>query len=112
LNSTQFLARFVRAFDSRKPAPSKPNVLVIGGARPNWPNLAGAKFKPAHDGFEREFKLFDRVEDGMCTRCAPGGQRKSRDNQREQAELNTVECQRRTDVSGDGVISFGKRQWR
>jgi hypothetical protein len=27
--------------------------------------------------------------------CAPGDQRKSRDNKREQGELNVLECQRR-----------------
>jgi hypothetical protein len=39
--------------------------------------------------------------------CAPRDQRKSSYNQREQAELNALQCQRRADVSGE-VISLGK----
>ncbi len=39
--------------------------------------------------------------------CAPGDQRKSSNNQREQAELSALRCQRRADVS-QGVISFAK----
>ncbi len=35
-----------------------------------------------HDGLDRKFKRFNRLEGGVCTMCAPGGQRKSSDNQR------------------------------
>jgi hypothetical protein len=39
---------------------------------------------------------------------APGDQRKSGDNQREQAELNVLRCQRRADVFESGGISLDK----
>jgi hypothetical protein len=38
------------------------------------------------DGLEREFNFFKVLEDGVCTMCAPGDQRKSSDKQRERAE--------------------------
>jgi hypothetical protein len=40
---------------------------------------------------EREFKSFNWLEGGVCTTCAPGDQRKSRNNQREQAEPNALD---------------------
>jgi hypothetical protein len=40
--------------------------------------------------------------------CAPRDQRKSNDNQREQAELNAMQCQRQADVSDYELNSFGK----
>jgi len=36
--------------------------------------------------------------------CAPRDQRKSSNNQREQAELNALRCQLRADVSGEGDL--------
>ena len=51
--------------------------------------------KLAHDGLEREIKIFNRLEGGVCTTCAPEDQRKSDDNQREHAELNVLRCPRR-----------------
>jgi hypothetical protein len=36
----------------------------------------------ADDGLEREFNFFNVLEGGVCTMCAPGDQRKSRDKQR------------------------------
>jgi len=35
--------------------------------------------------------FFNWLEGGVCTLCAPVDQRKSRDNQREQAELNSLQ---------------------
>jgi hypothetical protein len=50
---------------------------------------------------ERELKFFNQLEGGVRTMCAPGHQRKSSNNQREQPELNALWCQRRVDVSGE-----------
>jgi hypothetical protein len=70
--------------------------------------LGSSLLKLALDGLEREFKFFNVLEGGVCTMCAPRDQRKSSNNQREQAELNALPCQRRADVSERGVISFAK----
>jgi hypothetical protein len=42
--------------------------------------------------------------------CAPGDQKKSNDDQREQAELNELQCQRCVDASmlQEEMDSFGK----
>jgi hypothetical protein len=43
------------------------------------------------DGLEREFKYFKWLEGSVCTMCAPGDQRKSTNDQLEQAELNVLQ---------------------
>jgi hypothetical protein len=54
---------------------------------------------------EREFKFFNWLESGVCTMCAPRDQRKSSDNQLEQAELNVQRSQRRARVSSDVIAA-------
>jgi hypothetical protein len=54
------------------------------------PFFGWSLIKLAHDGLEREFKLFNWLEGGVCTMCAPRDQRKSGGSQDEQAELNAV----------------------
>ena len=44
--------------------------------------------------------------------CAPGDQRKSSDNQLEQAELNAAQCQLLADISGDAIASQQAHYWR
>jgi hypothetical protein len=56
------------------------------------PFFGRSLIKLAHDGLDREFKFFNRLEGGVCTMCAPGDQRKSSNNQAEQAELNALQC--------------------
>jgi hypothetical protein len=53
----------------------------------------------AHDGLEREFSSFNRLEGGVCTMCAPRDQRKSINSEREQAEVDALRCQRRAELS-------------
>jgi hypothetical protein len=44
-------------------------------------------FGSPHDGLEREFKVFNRLEGGVCTTCAPGDQEKACFGQSEQARF-------------------------
>jgi hypothetical protein len=55
---------------------------------------------------EREFKFFNWLEGRVRMMFAPGGQRKSSDDQREQAELNSPQSAGR--CFGKGAISLGK----
>jgi hypothetical protein len=43
--------------------------------------------------------------------CAPGDQRKSSDDQRQQAELNALQCPSRADVSREGARSASREHW-
>jgi hypothetical protein len=53
------------------------------------------------DGLEREFKLFNRLEGGVCAMCAPRDQRKSRDSK--------LKLQRMR-ARGDGSAMFIRAQ--
>jgi hypothetical protein len=46
--------------------------------------------KMPNDELHREFKFFNLLAGGVCTTCAPGDPKKSRDDQRERAELNSL----------------------
>jgi hypothetical protein len=81
--------------------PSAPKSAIAADTKNrNNVNMLDRRFNIApHDGLEREFKFFNRLEGSVCTMCAPGDQKKSSDNQCKQAELNALRCQWRTDVS-------------
>jgi hypothetical protein len=70
--------------------PDEPEIADRSPARsssatsPDDVSLSQLKF--THDGLEREFENFNWLEGRVCTMCAPGDQRKSRDNQCEHAE--------------------------
>jgi hypothetical protein len=61
--------------------------LLLAGPSSSFLMLGLEIFRGAHDGLDREFKFFKRLEGGVCTTCAPGDQRKSCHYQREPAEL-------------------------
>jgi len=48
-------------------------------------------------------KVFNRLEGGVCTMCAPRDQRKSEDDQFKQVEVNELWHQLLADISGGHI---------
>jgi hypothetical protein len=76
--------------------PSAPKSAIAADTKNrNNVNMLDRRFNIApHDGLEREFKFFNRLEGGVCTMCAPGDQTKSKVDQCKRVELNALQCQR------------------
>jgi hypothetical protein len=76
--------------------PSAPKSAIAADTKNrNNVNMLDRRFNIApHDGLEREFKFFNRLEGGVCTMCAPRDQTKSKVDQCKRVELNALQYQR------------------
>jgi hypothetical protein len=70
----------------------RPNFLTLAGPNSNFPMMGWTRVK-----------VFNRLEGGVCTMCAPRDQRKSGDGQFKQVEVNELRHQRLADISGGHI---------
>jgi hypothetical protein len=70
----------------------RPNFLTLAGPNSNFPMMGWTRVK-----------VFNRLEGGVCTMCAPRDQRKSGDDQFKQVEVNELWHQWRPDISGGHI---------